>query len=661
MAYNINLTNGTNLVTVSDGNSDTNYSSLVLFGKNYAGYGELLNENLIKMLENFSYASPPANPLQGQLWWDSANKLLKVRKDATWKVVSGPKASTLPPASDTVGDLWWDETNSQLNIFNGLNWTVVGPSFTSAQGLSGPTVETVHGSVDNTDHVVVKFYINGIVTAILSRDATFEISTIPGYTHLKPGFNLPAAGTYTYYGNSENALSLGGVLAANFMRSDVASVTNYPLSVKTNSGFTVGLNDDFKINVDGSAVNLAGLAPGRNTDFSVNVSGITTLGLRLSGTTGLATVFADPVAPTGIATKNYVDTNISTASAALLRRDGSTSIIGNLSPTITSAYSLGTDVNHFASVYSDLFAGTTFTTQTGTVNSLQINNYPASSLSAATKQYVDDTATTLSDEASTLNNDTINTIIGAAPLALSNLAAISSAINNNPTYATTVSNAMNLLASKDSPTFTGTPIAPTPSTSDSSFKIATTAFVTNKVTAMTAAGISNPVLTGNTTVDTLVITAGITTLTNNLLDIGSATNSFRNIYGTAMKSNYADLAENYVADKEYEPGTVLDFGGSKEVTEGALASNKVAGVVSTNPAYLMNSLCVGEFIVAVALQGRCPVKVIGPIHKGDLLVSAGFGCACSATKPEVGTVIGKALQDYPEANMGVIEVSISRC
>ena len=661
MAYNINLTNGTNLVTVDDGNSDTNYSSIVLFGKNYAGYGELLNENLVKMLENFSYASPPANPLQGQLWWDSANKLLKVRKDAEWKVVSGPKVASLPPVSDTTGDLWWDDTNNQLNIFNGVSWTVVGPAFTTLQGLSGPVVETVHGSVDNTDHVVVKFYINGVVTAILSRDTTFEISTIPGFTHLKPGFNLPSVGTYTYYGNSENALSLGGVLAANYLRSDVASTTNFSLSVKTNTGFNVGLNDDFKINVDGSAVNLKGMAPGRDTDFSVNVGGITTLALRLSGTTGLVTVFADPVSSTGVATKNYVDTGIATSAATLLRRDGSTSIIGNLAPTVTSVYSLGSDINHFASVYSDLFSGSVFTAQTGTVNSLQINSYPASPLTAATKQYVDDVANTLSDETTALNNNTINTLIGTAPITLSNLAAISAAINNNPNFGANVTTAMNLLAPKDSPALIGTPVAPTPATSDASFKIATTAFVASKIAAMTAAGISDPVFTGNTTVGTLIVNDGITTPTNNTIDIGSVSNSFRNIYGRAMSANYADLAENYVADADYEAGTVLDFGGSHEVTlsTGEVVT-RVAGVVSTDPAYLMNADCQGHFVVAVALQGRCPVKAVGPIQKGDLLVSAGNGRAKAVVIPTVGSVIGKALEDL-SSKEGIIEVSVGRC
>ena len=709
MAYNINLTNGTNLVTVEDGNSDTNYSSIVLFGKNYAGYGELLNENLVRMLENFSYATPPANPLQGQLWWDSANKLLKVRKDASWKIASGPTASPTAPVSDTTGDLWWNETDNQLNIFNGLSWTTVGPAYTSAQGLSGPVVETVHGATDNTDHVIVKFYVNGVVTAVLSRDLTFEINVIPGFTHLKPGFNLPSVGTYTYYGNSENALSLGGVLAANFLRSDIASVTNYPLSVKTNSGFNVGLNDDFKINVAGSAVNLAGMAPGRDTDFSVNVGGITTVALRISGTTGLVTTFANPVTPTGVATKNYVDTSIADVSATFLHRDGSTSITGNSSPIITSVYSLGTDINHFASVYSDLFAGTTFNTQTGTVDSLQINNYPASPLSAATKQYVDDTAATLSDEATTLNNNTINTLIGGAPLSLSNLSAISNSIGNNPTFALTLNTAMNLLAPKDSPSLTGIPVAPTPDTSDSSFKIATTAFVSNKlalfatvattnllapkdsptftgtpaaptpdtsdsstklattafvsskITSMTTAGISNPVFTGNTTVDTLYVNSGLMPTTDNTIDIGSPDFRFRYIYGRSMSAQYADLAENYVADANYEPGTVLDFGGDNEVTisDGTVLT-RVAGVVSTDPAYLMNARCDGEFVVALALQGRCPVKVFGPINKGDLLVSAGAGMAKAAATPGVGTVIGKALQSCFQTE-GVVEVSIGRC
>lgn len=142
-------------------------------------------------------------------------------------------------------------------------------------------------------------------------------------------------------------------------------------------------------------------------------------------------------------------------------------------------------------------------------------------------------------------------------------------------------------------------------------------------------------------------------------DIGSSTNLFGTIYGTASTAKYADLAENYKADLQYEPGTVLEFGGTKEVTIAQDGTRKVAGVVSTDPAYLMNSCCESEFVVAIALQGRVPCKVRGKIEKGDMLVSAGSGFARAEYSPVIGSVIGKALEDFNGIE-GVIEVVVGR-
>ena len=133
-------------------------------------------------------------------------------------------------------------------------------------------------------------------------------------------------------------------------------------------------------------------------------------------------------------------------------------------------------------------------------------------------------------------------------------------------------------------------------------------------------------------------------------------------YGTAQYSQYADLAENYRADAAYEPGTVLIFGGKDEVTvTNTFNDRRVAGVVSTNPAHLMNSELKASNVVAVALQGRVPCKVIGRVQKGDLLVAAAkFGYAVVNNDPRVGTVIGKALEDKTDGGEGVIEVVVGR-
>ena len=122
----------------------------------------------------------------------------------------------------------------------------------------------------------------------------------------------------------------------------------------------------------------------------------------------------------------------------------------------------------------------------------------------------------------------------------------------------------------------------------------------------------------------------------------------------------ADLAENYEADKSYNPGTVLMFGGSAEVTLATTGTTAVAGVVSTSPAQLMNGSLYGTNVVAIALRGRVPCNVIGPVAKGDLMVSAGFGYAKTNNTPAVGQVIGKALADFPANSKGQIEVVVGR-
>jgi hypothetical protein len=126
-----------------------------------------------------------------------------------------------------------------------------------------------------------------------------------------------------------------------------------------------------------------------------------------------------------------------------------------------------------------------------------------------------------------------------------------------------------------------------------------------------------------------------------------------------FQATYADLAENYEADAAYEPGTVVELGGEKEVTLAEDSTCRVAGVVSTNPAYLMNKDCMGKHVMAIALQGRVPVKVRGRIRKGDFLVSGGDGFARSSATPVYGSVIGKAIENFDGVE-GVIEVMIGR-
>ena len=172
--------------------------------------------------------------------------------------------------------------------------------------------------------------------------------------------------------------------------------------------------------------------------------------------------------------------------------------------------------------------------------------------------------------------------------------------------------------------------------------------------------------TGNITGGNL-ITAGLVSLSsitktgsNAVGNIGSSSNYFNTVFAQATSAQYADLAEKYTADAEYAPGTVVVFGGNKEVTVTSTdADRAVAGVVSTNPSYIMNAGLEAEHVATVALTGRVPTRVTGTVRKGDLMVSAGYGLARAEQDPRVGTVIGKALENYKGAE-GVIEVVVGR-
>jgi hypothetical protein len=139
---------------------------------------------------------------------------------------------------------------------------------------------------------------------------------------------------------------------------------------------------------------------------------------------------------------------------------------------------------------------------------------------------------------------------------------------------------------------------------------------------------------------------------------GNITGNFTLTTGSRLQATYADLAEYYEADTNYEPGTVLAFGGDKEVTIAEDSTTRVAGVVSTNPAYAMNANCKG-IATAIALQGRVPTKVRGAIRKGDMMVSAGNGFAKPSSSPQMGTVIGKALENFDGVE-GIIEIAVGR-
>jgi hypothetical protein len=161
-------------------------------------------------------------------------------------------------------------------------------------------------------------------------------------------------------------------------------------------------------------------------------------------------------------------------------------------------------------------------------------------------------------------------------------------------------------------------------------------------------------------------TTGITTPaitksgTNAVGNIGQTNNRFDTVFARATSASYADLAEVYAADAEYKPGTVVVFGGVREVTASQTVGDyRVAGVISTNPAHVMNSSLETEFPAVVGLTGRVPTKVVGSVAKGDLMVTSENGHAQACATPAVGTILGKALEDF-NGTLGIIEIAVGR-
>jgi len=290
MSYTINLTDGTIFAVVADGTINTD-SSQTLVGKNYAGYGEFLNENYIRLLENASNTSAPGAPLTGQLWWDKTNSVMKVYNGTVFKVISAATASANAPTSNIAGDLWFDTTNGQLKAYSGSAFVTIGPASTSGEGTSGAIVTTI---TDNgaSDHVVVQMYVNNVICGIWSKDATFTpAAAISGFATIGPGLNMSTTVTNAVFnGTATNADTLDTLNSTSFMRSDAATSNNTSISILADTGLYVGGDSDGRIFVTGTDVYVSNQTQDGDTIFQVNDGGVTTTALTLDGATANATI-----------------------------------------------------------------------------------------------------------------------------------------------------------------------------------------------------------------------------------------------------------------------------------------------------------------------------------------------------------------------------------
>ena len=592
MAYTINLTDGNVFATIADGTVNTS-SSMILVGKNYAGYGEFLDENFIHLLENGSNTTAPSAPLTGQLWWDKTNNLLKVYNGTIFKTISAATASATAPVSNVQGDLWYDTVNQQVKVYTGAAFIVVGPAFSSSEGTAGAIPETINDS-GASPHFVTSLYVNNTRVAIVSKDASFTPAAPVNATFptIFNGITLYNSGSPVFGGSATNAQLLDSLDSTDFMRATANTSTSGILRVLNNTGLFVGAANVFNVSTSNNDALIRSDISTGNLIIQANVGGTNFDVARALGASG-----------------TFAVSNAATVGTTL-------SVTGNIT---------GANLNTGAQVVA-----------TGNITG---GNIVTAGLVTA--------AGTITSTANVVGGN-IRTV------------GLVSASGN----ITSAGNVAGTFFIGNGSQLTGLSAA-----------VAVTKFVngTSEGNIGTSGGNINFDVAGTSNVAVFTTTGGVFTGlttpsiaksgTNAVGNIGSSANYFNRVFATATTALYADVAERFAADEIMEPGTVVELGGTMEITRATSElSDQVFGVISTNPAFMMNGGA-GEDDThpAVAMTGRVPVKVVGRVRKGDRLVSAGNGIARAAQPGEITAfnVIGRSLVDKATPESGTIEAIVT--
>ena len=295
MAYKINNTFGTLLVTLADGTIDVAATDLTLIGKGYAGFGEKLNENLVKMLENFNNTSAPSNKITGQLWYDQTNKQLNVYTGTKFKPVGSTTNSTSSPTNAVQGDMWFDTANTQLYVYTGSAWTLIGPTTVAGSGVTQVFAESPE---DNTGvkRPILKMVSNDTVVGVVSNLAFTPSSTetlgaalaSAGFSSIAQGIQLSTAvSSAKFRGTATDSDAMGGVAAANYLRSNVNDTTSGSLGVLNDTGLTIGAGSDVTLSLSSDNMTIAQTTQDKDIIFTVNDGGVTTTLMTMDGSTGL--------------------------------------------------------------------------------------------------------------------------------------------------------------------------------------------------------------------------------------------------------------------------------------------------------------------------------------------------------------------------------------
>jgi hypothetical protein len=300
MAYTINKTDGTVVATITDGTIDTS-TSLTLFGKSYSGFGELLNENLVRLLENQTSTATPTVPLKGELWFDANTNQLKVYDGTSFKPTGGAKSQATAPTSASAGDLWMDSDDKQVYFYTGSAWQLLSPVWSSTQQLSGWLIETLGSS--GGDKVVSSMYAGNTRVAILSKETFTPSVTQSGFASIKAGITLNSTISGVFHGATTSATAVdvsgttntsGTVIAGgNFLRADAADTTTGALTIDSDTGLIVGDAQELTVSVSSNNITLAQTSLDKNFSITTNTSGATTTRLAITGSSGAMAITGD--------------------------------------------------------------------------------------------------------------------------------------------------------------------------------------------------------------------------------------------------------------------------------------------------------------------------------------------------------------------------------
>jgi outer membrane lipoprotein SlyB len=583
MAYQVNRYNGAFLVSVADGTIDAT-TNIRFVGKNYAGYGQVQNENFLHLLEHFAGASQPSKPISGQLWYDSLDRKIKVYDGTRFRPVGGATSSATAPMGLSAGEFWFDSLAQQLYCWTGSEFILVGPESPGTLGETSLSSVTVKDT-GNESHTIAKIKSGGTDIAIFSKD-TFNLSDadktfLPNFGRIKKGITLVSTDNDNGITTTASGAIIWGTATAAQKLVDVDDSSIFystrDFVLKNAPTFTTSVTFD------------NGLILGAVPRAAVEIANGSDLLFRTYSTDSKIILL-----PAG-----------SDANGVLQ--------INNDSVIPASGVSLGGDTNRFFQLFADNIAGTSIVGAFfGNITGNVVGNITGNVAGNVVGNVTGNVTGNLTGNASSATNAS----------RLNNTEASDAATNSTVALRTASGN---LVANQ----FIGT------ADRADRIKIDNSA-LDNPASAYKSAMTTQTPLTIAARDSSGDITARI----------------FR---GTATAVQGADLAEKYLADKEYEVGTVLIVGGTAEVTASVWVGQRAIGVVSGLPGLIMNEDLEGG--TQVALKGRVPVKVIGQVRKGDRLVAAPDGCAMASEDANSNT-FAIALESSLNTEVKLIEAIV---